>query len=1097
MLRIVTGRCYRMEDALCHGVARAMAETQRDQLIVVPKQLTLQTEQTLLARLNLSGSFRLQVLSPQRLCQRIFAAAGYPPGERVDDRGRVLLAREAVKDAGDRLTMYRNAYQRQGFAERAARQLELLRQGGLTPQSLQDCAQDAAGQTRMKLLDLSLMLEAYERRLEGRYQDGESELTAATQRVRKAAFVGESNFWFYGFDMTPPPLTLLMAELGAASPEASMLLPMDADKNARDAEVFAPLRRAYGRLMAMARQQGAEVQCVELPDDMARKPELMHLERDLFAQPCHVWTAAPRDVQMAALRNPREEARFAAALVRRLCQSRKMRYNDIALLCQDVDSYALCLKEAFEDAGIPLFLSVSRPASRHALAEFLLSALRLLSKGFRTEDMLAFLNTQYTALDQDEADRLSNYAVRWGIRGKAFLTPFRRGLPEEAQVMEPLRQRLVAPLEAFRENLRQAGSLKEQLQAVFQFLTDTNAYAVSLDRQNALARHGERQLANELSQVWNRMLGAMDQMAALMEERKVSLKELEQLLSEALDAAVIKPLPQAGDAVYVQGTDRLLDRPVRAALMLGMTDQSVQDEEGLLSDAQRRELAAATKTFLGLTADERSNMRRFYGKSHVGMVREYLCVTYPLSGSDNAAQRPSAIVGLMRGIFPELSLRGGVQGDDSLGQMLDSTPNAALKRLAVSLAENEAGQKLAATLSQLGDTREALGRLRSALDRPDAGKSVSPTMARQLYGEIKRISVTRLERFAACPFSYFAQYGLRPEKVEPYQLRPRDEGTFLHDAIRDFLSECGGDLQNTTPETADAAMDRVADRLLDAMAEGPLGDTAVSLAQRRRLKDTARNSAEALVWHMHGSAFHPAGIEVDFGPGDAGELRLEIPGGDCALEGRIDRVDAWEEGGYLRVVDYKRGGQRLNLWEVYCGLRLQLMVYLAAAMGKKRSGSAGAYYFTVDEGILTTQSTDTAAIQQERSKKFRLNGLLPDDVEVMRAMSPDYPQVFSGNFGKNGLPYQGAAVATQQDFLRLTNRALDMARNHVVDIRKGLCAASPVETEGRSPCAWCDWRASCLFDPNVSPEQVRRPQPMRSDEVLMRLAEGNKEGENA
>ena len=103
-------------------------------------------------------------------------------------------------------------------------------------------------------------------------------------------------------------------------------------------------------------------------------------------------------------------------------------------------------------------------------------------------------------------------------------------------------------------------------------------------------------------------------------------------------------------------------------------------------------------------------------------------------------------------------------------------------------------------------------------------------------------------------------------------------------------------------------------------------------------------------------------------------------------------------------------------------------------------------------------------------------------------------------FGHGGLPalgVQGAAVATQQDFLRLTNRALDMARNHVVDIRKGLCAASPVETEGRSPCAWCDWRASCLFDPNVSPEQVRRPQPMRSDEVLMRLAEGNKEGENA
>ena len=38
--------------------------------------------------------------------------------------------------------------------------------------------------------------------------------------------------------------------------------------------------------------------------------------------------------------------------------------------------------------------------------------------------------------------------------------------------------------------------------------------------------------------------------------------------------------------------------------------------------------------------------------------------------------------------------------------------------------------------------------------------------------------------------------------------------------------------------------------------------------------------------------------------------------------------------GYLRVIDYKRGGRALKMEEVYGGLQLQLMIYLAAALKK-------------------------------------------------------------------------------------------------------------------------------------------------------------------
>ena len=101
--------------------------------------------------------------------------------------------------------------------------------------------------------------------------------------------------------------------------------------------------------------------------------------------------------------------------------------------------------------------------------------------------------------------------------------------------------------------------------------------------------------------------------------------------------------------------------------------------------------------------------------------------------------------------------------------------------------------------------------------------------------------------------------------------------------------------------------------------------------------------------------FKPVAIEAGFGPGE--ELpSLEIPlrrGDLMKLRGRIDRVDATEIGGknYVRVVDYKSSAKSLDLTEVYYGLSLQMMTYLARCTRKCRRmawhtcGSSGCFIY--------------------------------------------------------------------------------------------------------------------------------------------------------
>ena len=49
---------------------------------------------------------------------------------------------------------------------------------------------------------------------------------------------------------------------------------------------------------------------------------------------------------------------------------------------------------------------------------------------------------------------------------------------------------------------------------------------------------------------------------------------------------------------------------------------------------------------------------------------------------------------------------------------------------------------------------------------------LSEELLEQLYGKELSGSVTRLERFAACPYQYFCIYGLELREREEYKIRP-------------------------------------------------------------------------------------------------------------------------------------------------------------------------------------------------------------------------------------------------------------------------------------------------------------------------------------
>lgn len=106
----------------------------------------------------------------------------------------------------------------------------------------------------------------------------------------------------------------------------------------------------------------------------------------------------------------------------------------------------------------------------------------------------------------------------------------------------------------------------------------------------------------------------------------------------------------------------------------------------------------------------------------------------------------------------------------------------------------------------------------------------------------------------------------------------------------------------------------------------------------RRLKNELVHSVWAM-WHqMKMGDFHQFYTEKRFsGRGEEGLEALRIPlsgGNEITLHGVIDRVDvsSTKEGELVKIVDYKSSDYvELSLSEVYHGLQMQLVTYMAAA----------------------------------------------------------------------------------------------------------------------------------------------------------------------
>ncbi len=156
------------------------------------------------------------------------------------------------------------------------------------------------------------------------------------------------------------------------------------------------------------------------------------------------------------------------------------------------------------------------------------------------------------------------------------------------------------------------------------------------------------------------------------------------------------------------------------------------------------------------------------------------------------------------------------------------------------------------------------------------------------FGPSRHLSVTRLEKYRACPYCFYVSEVLGLEPVEPPKLsiEPQQWGLIVHRALARLYKE-GLVPLDKLKSSALASLDAVI---------GEFGLNRFWTEVTRRLFENSIDDIVKCEAGLRAEGFEPAGVEVTL-RGEAG------PG--VLVKGRLDRYDS--DGKRLLVLDYKTG----------------------------------------------------------------------------------------------------------------------------------------------------------------------------------------------
>ncbi|CDA16926.1 MAG: exodeoxyribonuclease V subunit gamma [Clostridia bacterium] len=546
------------------------------------------------------------------------------------------------------------------------------------------------------------------------------------------------------------------------------------DKNP-EIDIFYSNKQTAEKLMNIANEEDVKIEkSVFLDNKKARfkSEELLHIEQNLYSIKQRKYEELPKNLSIFLANNQYSEVEYVASKIVELVKEKKYRYKDISIITKNLDTYSNLCKAIFDEYDIPVFIDQKKDLSDNILVQYILAVLDIFSKNWSHEAVFNYIKTGFLQMEQEDIYELENFCMKWGIKqtkwykGEWNFKEDSKNDEDRLEKMKNLRKLIVDPLLNFKIEVDRSRDVTTITKCLYDFLIKNKIDEKLENKIKVKIEEGNNEAAAEYKTSYKILMDVLDEIVLVFGNDKITFDKYMQILKIGLGNSGLGKIPASCDQVIVGDVDRSRSHKVKAIFIIGLNDgmfPSINRNEGYFNDKDREYLKTngieLAKGTLDRLYEDNFNIYKAFTTSE-----EKLFLSYSSSDSEGKSLRPSIIIAKIKKIFSNIK----EESDILEKKFYIVNEKVTFDELLVNLRNLKDGIEIEEywydIFSYFYQNEKWKYKLENSLKGiyfTNKTSNISEEAINKLYGNVLRTSISRLEQYRACPFSYYLKYRIK------------------------------------------------------------------------------------------------------------------------------------------------------------------------------------------------------------------------------------------------------------------------------------------------------------------------------------------------
>lgn len=559
-LRFIYGTAGTGKSEFCFNEIKNNIKNKEKIYIITPEQFSYSAEKKLLEEINTNASVNAEVISFNRIANRVFTEVGGANEVLISKSSKAMLIYSILEKEKKNLKFLNSS---DDNIDIILKEITEFKKHNITTLNIEEENEKIENpELNQKLNEINLIYKIYEENIKNKFIDEEDILTKLAEKIAESKMFDNSIVYideFAGF--TKQEYNIVEKILEKAKQVNITICADNLEENTnKESDIFY-FNKQFAKLLTDCGQNVDKKQekSILLKNKYRFKNiELKHLEENIYNNSYNIFKNEPKNIKLFLASSPYTEIEKIAQEINKIVREEKYKYNEIAIITKNIENINNIAKAIFSKYNIPIFIDEKSEITENILIKYILSILEIYTTNWSTEAVFNYIKSDFLEINKNDIYKLEKYCQKMGINRKKW---YKNNWKEN----ENLRKIIVEPLLKLKQEIDKEKSAKNISENIYKYLIKNNIEEKINKKINKIKKE---EIKEEYKASLNILTDVLDEIVTFFKDEKITIQKYKEILKIGLKNKEFGKIPQNIDQVILGDIDRTRSHKVKAVFIL-------------------------------------------------------------------------------------------------------------------------------------------------------------------------------------------------------------------------------------------------------------------------------------------------------------------------------------------------------------------------------------------------------------------------------------------------------------------------------------------------------------------------------------------------